>query len=154
MIRRSLLVAAISVALLASPAHAASAPRGQGPGAQALMLAETVNSFVERAQVLNQVCEDASAERRCSPINPALQRAFEAAVDVPITWVAARTPHLGQFWVLAPVRFAGDGAESEFAWRDPGRLGCSGWTRIDWSRERGAWFPTGGVGVVGCPAVP
>ena len=154
MIRRSI-VAGIAVAVLvALPAIAAVIPRGAGPTAQALMLAATVGSDASPVQVLNQLCDNPTRIRRCEPIRPVLQRALDDAIAAPITWVTKRTPHLGEFWVLAPVRFDAQTVTSEYAWWEPGPYGCAGWTQLRWARDHGVWTETGGVGVVGCPARP
>jgi hypothetical protein len=152
MITRAVVVALTLVGLLASPALAAEAPRGRGPTAQAMMDAGTVWSGSGPVQVLNELCENPSSVRRCSPISPALQSALEQAIDQPITWVDARHRNGPQFWVFAPVGYEGDQATSEYAWWDPGTLGCFGGGGVTWERRQGSWNAFSAFGWVGCPA--
>ena len=155
MLKRSIFAAALTVGLLASPAFAAAALHGRGPDTQAAMLAlvtPTASTSGRSVQVLNELCENPSHERRCIPIKPRLRVALEATIDRRITWVSHRDPHGDQFWVFAPVGFGSDPVEARFAWRDPGKFGCSGWTRLDFKRQHGTWRPYQGVGVVGCSA--
>ena len=154
MIRRSIVAATLATGLIAAPAFAATGPHGRGPDAQAAMLAAAANSGTHPVQVLNELCVNPARERGCTPMKARLERALEGAIDVSITWVSQRKPHGGQFWVFAPVRFGDNPVRSKVAWRDPGKYGCNGWTRIDWRRRHGVWSPFRGVGVVGCSAAP
>jgi hypothetical protein len=156
-LKRSILAAALAVGVLASPAFAASGLHGRGPDTQAAMLGlvtPTASTSGHSVQVLNQLCENPTHERRCSPIKPRLQVALEAAISQRITWVSHRDPHGDQFWVFAPVGFGSDPVDAQFAWRDPGKYGCYGWTELDFKRQHGTWQPYRGVGVVGCSASP
>jgi len=156
-LKRSVVAATLAVGLLASPAFAASGLHGRGPDTQAAMLAmvvPTANTSGHAVQVLNQLCENPSHERRCTPIKQRLRVALEVAIPQRITWVSHRDPHGKQFWVFAPVGFGSVPVDAQFAWRDPGRYGCSGWTRLDFKRQHGTWQPYQGIGVVGCSAAP
>jgi len=153
-LKRSILAASIVVGLLASPAFAAVAPHGRGPKAQAAMIARTAGSSKQPVQVLNQLCENPTRQRRCAPIGPSLRRALEHAIDAPITWVGHRRHGLGQYWVLGTVRFDRSPVTTTVAWRDAGRDGCNGWTRWSWERVHGAWSALQGISAVGCSAVP
>ncbi|HJX08727.1 MAG TPA: hypothetical protein VJ736_11730 [Actinomycetota bacterium] len=154
MLKRSIIATAVAVGLLGSPAFAATAPHGRGPSAQATMIARTAGSSKHPVQVLNQLCDNPIAQRGCSPIKANLQRALERAIHARITWVSHRRHGLGQFWVLGGVRFDRSPVSSMVTWRDPGRYGCNGWTRLSWERHRGAWSPFQGVSAEGCQAVP
>ena len=157
MLKRSILVTSLAVGLLATPAFAAVPLRGRGPDTKAAMLAlvvPTVRSSGSAVQVLNQLCEDPSHRRGCTPIKHRLQTALEAAVKQQVTWVSKRQSHAGQFWVFAPVSFGSHLVRATMAWQDPGKYGCNGWTRMDFQRHRGVWSLFEGVGVVGCSAVP
>jgi len=149
---RTLLASLIAVGLLASPALAAGAPHGRGPKAQAAMLGETAGSSNHPVQVLNQICDNPNTRRGCVPIKANLQRAFERAIDAPITWVGHRRDHAGQFWVLGSVKFHGTQVTTMVAWRDPGTFGCFGWTRLSWQRHHGAWSVYQGISAEGCSA--
>jgi hypothetical protein len=149
---RLVLAGLIASGLLASPALAATAPHGRGPKAQAAMLAETSGSSTKPVQVLNQLCDKPNTQRGCVPIKPNLQRALEQSLDAPITWVDHRRHHGGQFWVLGTVRFNGAQVTTKVAWRDPGTLGCFGWTRLWWRRHHGAWSVYQGISAEGCSA--
>jgi hypothetical protein len=81
-----------------------------------------------------------------------LQRALEQALDAPITWVDHRHHHGGQFWVLGTLAFNGTQVTTKVAWRDPGTLGCFGWTRLSWKRHHGAWSVFEGISAEGCAA--
>jgi hypothetical protein len=105
-------------------------------------------------QVLNKLCENPSGQRRCTPITHRLQVALEGSIKQQITWVSERDRHGDQFWVFAPVSFGSDPVRAQVAWRDPGKAGCNGWTRLDFKRQHGAWDAFQGVGVVGCQVVP
>jgi hypothetical protein len=153
-LKRSLLAAALAVGLLASPAFAATAPHGRGPNAQAAMIAQTAGRSKQQVQVLNQLCEHPNTQHGCVPIKASMQRALERAVHAPITWVSQRQRHMGRFWVLGTVRFDTSPVRTMVSWRDPGRYGCFGWTRLSWEIHRGAWAVTEGIAAEGCQAVP
>ena len=135
---RWILATSLVVGLLATPAFAATAPHGRGPSAQAAMIARTAGSSKQPVQVLNQLCDNPNSQHGCAPI----------------TWVGHRRRHAGQFWVLGPVRFDRSPVGTMVSWRDPGRYGCYGWTRLSWERHRGAWSPFQGTAVEGCSAAP
>ena len=150
---RIILTSLIVVGLLATPALAAGAPHGRGPKAQAAMLAETAGTFSQHpVQVLDQICDNPSTRHGCVPIKASLQEAFERALDAPITWVGPRRHQVGQLWVLGTVVFDGTQVTTKVAWRDPGTVGCFGWTRLTWKRHQGAWYVFRGISVEGCAA--
>ena len=151
---RSILATALTVGLLASPAFAAAAPHGRGPRAQAAMIAQTAGSSKHPVQVLNELCDNPNSQHGCVPIKANMRRALERAIHAPITWVSHRQHHAGQFWVLGTVRFDASPVRTMVSWRDPGRYGCSGWTRLDWQRHRGAWAVFQGISAEGCQAGP
>jgi hypothetical protein len=153
-LKRSILTAALAVGLLASPALAATAPHGRGTNAQAAMIAQTAGSSKQAVQVLNQLCDNPNSQRGCVPIKASMQRALQRAIHAPITWVSHRQHHMGQFWVLGTVRFDTSPVRTMVSWRDPGRYGCFGWTRLSWARHRGAWSVTQGIAAEGCQAAP
>jgi hypothetical protein len=153
-LKRSILAAALAVGMLASPAFAATAPHGRGPGAQAAMIAQTAGSSKQPVQVLNQLCDNPNTQHGCVPIKRNMQRALERAIRAPITWVSHRRHHMGQFWVLGTVRFDVSPVRTMVSWRDPGRYGCNGWTRLSWQRHHGAWSVFQGLSAEGCQAVP
>jgi hypothetical protein len=153
MLTRSLIAGSLAVALLAAPALGAEVPHGYGPRAQAIMDAETAESGTTRVQVLNQLCESPSRLRGCTPISATLGRALERAIDRPITWVAQRRTNGPQFWVFAPVAFESGRATSEYAWWDPGTLGCRGGITYNWERHSGVWATVSGIGWAACPLV-
>jgi hypothetical protein len=103
-------------------------------------------------QVLSELCENPPRLRRCSPISSVLQRALEQVIARRITWVTHRRVNGSQFWVFAPVAFHRDRASSEYAWWDPGDLGCYGGTALSWDRYRGAWSAVAGASWIGCAA--
>ncbi len=114
------------------------------------LVTPTASTSGHSVQVLNQLCENPVHERHCTPIRSRLQVALEAAISQRITWVSQRDRHGDQFWVFAPVGFGSDPVHAQFAWRDPGKYGCYGWTELDFKRQHGSWQPYQGVGVVGC----
>jgi len=93
--KRSILAAIVALGLLATPALAAVAPHGRGPGAQAAMIARTAGTSKQPVQVLNQLCDNPNAQHGCVPIKPSMQRALERAIHAPITWVDHRRRHAG-----------------------------------------------------------
>jgi hypothetical protein len=103
-------------------------------------------------QVLNQVCEKPSRVSRCTPISSTLQRSLEVAIHRSIVWVDHRRTKGPEFWVFAPVTFGGGTASAEYAFWDPGALGCFGGSSEDWALRQGAWSPTIASAWVGCPA--
>ncbi len=151
---RVFLTSLIAVGLLASPAMAGTGLHGRSPDTQAAMLAMTITTGAHQVQILNRFCDNPGRQMGCVPIKHRMQVAIEQAIDTPITWVTHRERHAGQFWVFAPVRFNDDPVRTKYAWRDPGRYGCYGWTRLDWRHAQGVWDPFRGVGVAGCSAVP
>jgi len=149
---RVVVTSLIVVGLLASPALAADAPHGRGPVAQAAMIAETAGRPKQPVQVLNQLCDNPITQHGCEPLKANMRRALERAIDAPITWVAHRRRHAGQFWVLGTVRFNGSEAHTGVSWRDPGAYRCFGWTKLSWRRNRGTWSMYQGVSAEGCTA--
>ena len=116
------------------------------------MDAVTAESGSGPVQILNQLCETPSRVRGCAPISATLRRALEQAIDRPITWVGHRHVDGPQFWVFAPIAYDSVGATSEYAWWDPGALGCRGGIRYDWKRISGAWATVSGIGWAACTA--
>jgi hypothetical protein len=153
-LKRSILTAALAVGLLASPAVGATAPHGRGPNAQAAMIAQTAGNSKKPVQVLNQLCDNPNTQHGCVPIKASMRRALERAIHAPITWVSERRHNGEQFWVLGSVRFDRSPVSTMVSWRDPGRYGCSGWTRLGWQRQRGAWTVFQGISAEGCQAAP
>ena len=117
------------------------------------MDAQTAESGTGRVQVLNELCDVPSRLRGCTPISGTFQRALERAIDRPITWVSHRHVDGPEFWVFAPVEFHSGQATSEYAWWDPGTVGCRGGITYDWERTSGAWATVGGIGWAACSAV-
>ena len=154
MLKRSILTAALAVGVLASPALAATAPHGRGPNAEAAMIAQMAGSSKQPVQVLNQLCDNANAQHGCVPIKANMRRALERAIHAPVTWVSERRHNGERFWVLGTVRFDRSPVSTMVSWRDPGRYGCSGWTRLSWQRHRGAWSVFQGIAAEGCSATP
>jgi len=155
MIKRSVVAGLVTALLLATPAVAAEALRGRGPNAQARMDAVTAESGSRRIQVLNETCRTPSRLRGCAPMSRALQRALEAALDRPLTWVAQRDVDGPEFWVFAPIEYEAGGATSEYAWWETGATatsGCRGGITYDWKHRAGAWVTTSGLGWAACSA--
>ena len=116
------------------------------------LVTPTASTSGHSVQVLNRLCENPVHERRCTPITSRLRVALDAAISQRITWVSQRDRHGDQFWVFAPVGFGSDPVDAQFAWRDPGKYGCYGWSELDFRRQQGTWQPYQGIGVVGCSA--
>src|SRR5262245_17990103 len=118
------------------------------------MIAQAAPSTTHPVQVLNQLCVNPNTQHGCTPIKTNLRRALEHAIHAPITWVGHRQRHGGQFWILGTVRFDRSPVTTMVSWRDPGRYGCFGWTKLSWHRHRGAWSVFQGISAAGCPAAP
>ena len=147
------LLVVAALALLAVPAHAAADAHGRGPGARATMLEATApDDGRAPVQVLDQLCENATHVRRCTPMARSLRTALDRAIDRPVTWVSARRPRGPEFWVFEPVDLRGLDGTSTMTWRDPGRFACFGGTTLTWRFAHGTWTATGGLGWAACPA--
>jgi hypothetical protein len=153
---RSSIPVTLSLFMLAAFATSASASgaivHGRGLHAEAALYAGALGDGRRPAQILDRLCANPEAQRRCEPIRPALERAITRAADRPISWVHRLDRHAGDFWVLAPIRFGTDSAKLRWAWRDPRPFGCFGGGQLRYRRIHGAWKLVWGIGYEGCPA--
>jgi hypothetical protein len=141
-----------AVVLVLSSATPASAVvvHGRGLHAEAAFDADALGRGHRAIQVFDELCANPDHQRRCEPIEPALQRAITKAAGRPITWVDHPTPHEGKFWVLAPIRFGADTARVRWAWRDLHTYGCFGGGSLTYERHHGAWTVVLGILYEGC----
>ena len=147
---------AIALCFVLIGAVAASAAEhgihGHGIRAEAELYAGVLDTSGQRIQILDRLCRTPETRQRCTPARAALRRAVSTAVDRPISWVRHRRPHLGTFWVLAPIRWTPKSAALRYAWDEPGTGGCFGGGQLRYQRDRGSWKLTWGIAYVGCSA--
>ena len=154
---RSSIPVTLSFVVLAAFATSASASSGEavhgrGFHAEAALFARVLGDDHRPIQILDQLCRNPDAQRRCSAIRPALERAITKAVERPIVWVHHVRRHAGVFWILAPVRFGSATARIRSAWRDPRPYGCTGGGQLRYQHVHGTWKLVWGIGYEGCSA--
>ena len=150
---KALIIGMALVGMTASSASARPAPgtiEGRRDVLRAGMYATVIDSH-NRIQILNRLCANPGKGTGCEPVLQALRTALEAAVDVPIRWVQKERKHGGRFYAFSAVERNGSHARFDYAWDDPGFLGCSArgdveFRRIDWT----GWRVSGGHGLIGC----
>jgi hypothetical protein len=153
---RRITIALLSAALvLATAGGAAARPgkpliQGRHDVLRAGMYATVIDSH-NRIQILNRLCPSPGKGAGCEPVLQALRTALGAAVDVPIRWVQKERKDGGRFYAFSAVERNGSHARFDYAWDDPGFLGCNArgdveFRRIDWT----GWRVSGGQGLIGC----